>query len=122
MSTESPQPDSGADLLEHLLGSLLADFRFWFERGELLLDHCPETLMGLEQQQSLRQRLEQAGRELTAATSLRRAAPVPMALGLDAMGPWHQLVVEVWSLARLLRAHQVSLPQWSWPEPPRFPG
>lgn len=120
MTTPQPLPESGADLLEHLLGSLLADFRFWFERGELLLDLCPDQVMAAADRRRLRERLRQATLELAAASSLRQAAPVPMAVGLDAMAPWHQLVVEVWSLARRLRHQQIPLPQLSWPEPPQF--
>ena len=122
MTLSPPDPETGADLLEHLLGSLLADFRFWFERGVLLVDLCPEAVMAADRRESLRERLEEASRELIAASSLRQAAPVPMALGLDAMAPWHQLVLEVWTLARSLRDHQVPLPPLSWPDPPRFPG
>jgi hypothetical protein len=122
MTSSSPLPESGAELLEHLLGSLLADFRFWFERGELLLDLCPDQVMAADDRLGLRKRLRQATLELAAAASLRRAAPVPMAVGLDAMAPWHQLVVEVWALARELRHQQVPLPQLSWPDPPQFTG
>jgi hypothetical protein len=45
-----------------------------------------------------------------------------MALSLETMAPWHQLVMRVWSLSARLRALQLPLPQLQWPEPPSFPG
>ncbi len=98
LSSPSPVPESSGELLDQLLGSLLGDFNSWFERGLVLLDHCPESVMPLDQQQALRQRLEQARKELSAASSLRQAAP------------WHQLVLTVWNLSASLRVSGVSLP------------
>lgn len=122
MSADPSAQEPGADLLEHLLGSLIADFRVWFERGELLLDLCPDTVMAPEEREALRRELQQASRELVAATSLRQATPAPMALSLETMAPWHLLVMRVWSLSARLRAMQVPLPQLHWPDPPAFPG
>lgn len=122
MSVDPSAQEPGADLLEHLLGSLIADFRVWFNRGELLLDLCPDAVMAPEERQALRRDLQQASRELVAATSLRQATPAPMALSLETMAPWHLLVMRVWSLSARLRAKQVPLPQLDWPDPPAFPG
>ncbi|MCH9713168.1 MAG: DUF2605 domain-containing protein [Cyanobacteria bacterium] len=122
MSAAPPQPESGADLLDHLLGSLLDDFRGWFARGEVLLDLCPESVMAAEQREQFRAELQEAGRALIAASALRQATPAPMALSLETMAPWHQLVMRVWSLSARLRALQLPLPQLEWPEPPAFPG
>lgn len=122
MSADSSAQEPAADLLEHLLGSLLSDFRFWFERGELLLDLCPDSVMAAVEREALRGELEQARRELVAATSLRQATPAPVALAMDTLAPWHQLVMRVWSLSARLRRSGVALPQLSWPEPPTFPG
>jgi hypothetical protein len=122
-SDADPGPGaSGADLLDHLLGSLLEDFRVWFDRGLVLLDLCPDAAMAADQRRQLREDLELARKELAAASSLRRAAPAPMALALETMGPWHQLVMRVWSLSARLRALDVPLPQLNWPEPPPFLG
>ena len=110
LSSPSPVPESSGELLDQLLGSLLGDFSTWFERGLVLLDHCPEAVMPLDQQLALRQRLEQARKELSAATSLRQAVPSPMALEMDTLAPWHQLVLTVWNLSASLRASGVPLP------------
>ena len=110
LSSPSPVPDSSGELLDQLLGSLLGDFSTWFERGLVLLDHCPEAVMPLDQQLALRQRLEQARKELSAASSLRQAVPSPMALEMETLAPWHQLVLTVWNLSASLRASGVPLP------------
>jgi hypothetical protein len=52
----------------------------------------------------------QARKELCAATSLRQAAPIPMALEMETLAPWHQLVLSVWNLSAALRRHGVTLP------------
>jgi hypothetical protein len=95
--------DPGA-LLEEVLGPLLDDFAASFERGLLLLDHCPETVRSLQEQHRLRLRLSDAQAELAAARALRAAAPTPMALDMATITPWHALLVEVWSLSATLRA------------------
>ena len=110
LSSPSPVPESSGELLDQLLGSLLGDFNSWFERGLVLLDHCPESVMPLDQQQALRQRLEQARKELSAASSLRQAVTTPMALEMETLAPWHQLVLTVWNLSASLRVSGVSLP------------
>ncbi len=75
-SAPSPsEPESGADLLNHLLGSLLDDFRVWFERGDTLLDCCPDAVMTAAERQQLRAELQEAGRALIAASALRQATP-----------------------------------------------
>lgn len=111
MAETSPTPESAGVLLDHLLGSLLEDYSLWFDRGLVLLDHCPPSLMGATEQEQLRQRLELAIRELAAATSLRRATPAPMALEMATLAPWHQLVLAVWNLAANLRRAGVAVPQ-----------
>ena len=109
-SSSVPEPESPGVLLDQLLGSLLDDFSSWFDRGLLLLDHCPDAVMPPAQQQILRQHLLQARKELSAATSLRQAALIPMALEMETLAPWHQLVLSVWNLSAALRQHGVSLP------------
>lgn len=122
MRSEPSPREPGADLLDHLLGSLLNDFRIWFDRGEVLLDHCTDGVMPLQEQENLRRALQQARQELIAASSLRQATPAPVALGLETLAPWHLLVMRVWSLSAQLRSHGIALPQLEWPEPPAFPG
>lgn len=109
-SSPSPAPDSSGELLDQLLGSLLGDFSGWFDRGLVLLEHCPDSVMPASERQELRQRLELARRELSAAASLRQAVSTPMALEMDTLAPWHQLVLSVWNLSAALRLRGIDLP------------
>ncbi|MFM7267467.1 MAG: DUF2605 family protein [Cyanobium sp.] len=114
MTMDQPNSDFGADsagaLLEQLLSPLLVDFQESFTRGLLLLDHCPEAVLTEPQQQALRQRLEEGLAGLAAARVLRQATPAPMALDMATIQPWHQLVVEVWSLSAAMRAAGAAMP------------
>ncbi len=102
MDRSSPAPDSG-QLLEELLDSLLADFDHWFHRGLELLELAPASLLPPAELRRLDTALRSGLAELAAARALREASPCPMALDMDAMAPWHQLMLQVWSLSRLLR-------------------
>ena len=103
MTEASALPDP-ASLLEEVLGPLLADFSESFERGLMLVEHTPERVMPVERRNAFRSRLEQARGELNAARALRAATPAPMALEMATIAPWHELLVEVWSLSSALRA------------------
>ena len=116
----SPPPGSppGGELLDQLLGSLMGDFRFWFERGLVLLELCPDHVMRPEQRAALAAELQEGQRALQAASSLRQAAPTPMALEMETLTPWHQLVLKVWNLSASLRLAGVALPEREWPASP----
>lgn len=103
-----PLPPDAGPLLEQLLVPLLEDFAASFERGLLLLRHCPDHVLAAEGRERLRERLEQARAELAAARALRAATPAPMALEMGTLRPWHELVVEVWALSGALRAAGIS--------------
>jgi len=109
--TPPSEPDSEpAQLLDHLLQSLFDDFCFWFERGLVLLDLTPEKLLPASEQQALRQRLEEALQAIAATRALRAACSTPMAVDMDAMAPWHRLMMRVWNLSTMLRIAGVTLP------------
>jgi len=117
---DSQDPKQAGQLLDGLLGSLLGDFRFWFERGQVLLQHCPDQVMPPEARRELADQLSQARLELAAASSLRQAVPTPMALDMGTLAPWHRLVLEVWGLSARMRVAQVPLPDL--PPLPPLPG
>jgi len=119
MESKSNSEQAGA-LLDGLLGSLLSDFRFWFERGQILLAHCPDQVMPQQVRLELGEQLSQASLELAAASSLRQAAPTPMALEMGTLAPWHKLVLEVWGLSARMRMAQVPMPEL--PPLPPLPG
>lgn len=111
----APEPlssaaDEPAALLDQLLESLFSDFSFWFQRGLVLLDHTPATLLPVAEQQSLRYALQEGLQALAATRALRAACSAPMAVDLEAMAPWHRLMMRVWNLSAMLRVAGVPLP------------
>jgi hypothetical protein len=106
-----PESDSEpAQLLDQLLQSLFDDFSFWFQRGLVLLELTPDALLPASEQQSLRQKLEEALQAIAATRALRAACTTPMAVDMDAMAPWHRLMMRVWNLSSMLRIAGVALP------------
>ena len=105
------EPDSEpAQLLDQLLQSLFDDFSFWFQRGLVLLELTPDGLLPASEQQVLRQKLEEALQAIAATRALRAACSTPMAVDMDAMAPWHRLMMRVWKLSSMLRIAGVALP------------
>ena len=98
---ESINRDAGA-LLDELLASLLDDFEHWFQRGEELLQACPEEVMPSEERQCMEERLQDGKKAIAATRSLVAASTQPMAVSMEVMNPWHGLVTEVWALAAKL--------------------
>ncbi len=107
--TPSGDPEPG-QLLDQVLNPLLADFEETFARGLQLLAHCPDRVLSPDGRATLTQRLLDARAGLGAARALRAAAPTPMALDMATIQPWHELVVEVWSLSAAMRAAGVPMP------------
>lgn len=110
---EPPQDPSQepAELLDQLLESLFDDFLFWFQRGLVLLDHTPEQLLPPGEQGCLRRDLQEGLQAIGAARALRGACSTPMAVDLEAMAPWHRLMMRVWNLSSMLRVAGVALPE-----------
>ena len=98
---ESTNREAGA-LLDELLASLLDDFDHWFQRGEELLQACPDEVMPLEERQQMEERLQDGKKAIAATRSLVAASTQPMAVSMEVMNPWHGLVTEVWALAATL--------------------
>ena len=95
----------GGDLLGSLLASLLADFDHWFSRGQALLEQCPDSVLSPGDRLELAERLDNGKRSIAATRSLLQASSEPVAVSMNAMAPWHQLVMEVWALsARVSRS------------------
>ncbi|MEB3303316.1 MAG: DUF2605 family protein [Cyanobacteriota bacterium] len=108
MASSSDSPPG--DLLDQVLQPLLTDYEETFARGLLLLDHCPDNVLPEARRLALGDRLREAQAALAAARALRAAAPTPMALDMATITPWHELVVEVWSLSAAMRAAGVAMP------------
>ena len=86
-------------LLESLLDSLLNDFNHWFKRGQELLAACPDSVLTADENEAMSVRLEEGLKAIAATRALVNATPAAMAVSMEAMTPWHQLVIEVWGLA-----------------------
>jgi hypothetical protein len=86
-------------LLESLLDSLLNDFNHWFKRGQELLASCPDSVMTPDERKAMGVRIDEGLRAITATRALVNATPAAMAISMESMTPWHQLVIEVWGLA-----------------------
>ncbi len=114
MTLPTPPPES-AELLDQLLASLFEDFETWFRRGLVLLDCAPETLLPAPEREQLRADLQDGLAGLAATRALRSASSTPMAVDMDAMTPWHRLMLRVWSLSSLLRGAGVPLPDHDAP-------
>ena len=112
-----PSASEPAQLLDELLESLFRDFHFWFERGLVLLEHTPESLLPPGERQALQASLQEGLQAIGAARALRGACTTPMAVDLEAMAPWHRLMMRVWNLSSMLRISGVALPEESPPEP-----
>ena len=101
----SNQSEAGV-LLDQLLESLLADFDYWFQRGDELLRRCPDDVMGKTERDMFAARLTEGKKAITATRSLVKASSQPMAVSMSAMSPWHGLVTEVWGLAAKLAVYR----------------
>ena len=86
-------------LLESLLDSLLNDFHHWFKRGQELLKACPDSVMPRVEREAMGVRIDEGLKAIIATRALVNATPAAMAISMEAMTPWHQLVIEVWGLA-----------------------
>ena len=61
--------------------------------------------MGPLERERMAVRVEEGLRAIEATRALVQASPEAMAVSMEAMTPWHQLVMEVWSLsARVAQA------------------
>ena len=103
-------PDDPA-MLKAILGPLLDDFIYWFERSLAALEKEQVSFMSVEEQQSFMDRIRQAQAEVGAAKSLFNATGGVAGVDMKAMIPWHKLVTECWSIAqknRQLKASQDS--------------
>ena len=82
-----------------------------------MLELTPEKLLPASEQLALRTKLEEALQAIAATRALRAACTTPMAVDMDAMAPWHRLMMRVWNLSSMLRIAGVALPPEIRPEP-----
>ncbi|MEE3717702.1 DUF2605 domain-containing protein [Tumidithrix elongata RA019] len=88
----SPIPES--DLLKQILEPLLEDFRYWFERSQDLLEREKLEFMSEVEQSTLLQKVRNAQQEVNSATSLFNLTGQQVGIDVQAMMPWHSLLME----------------------------
>ncbi len=93
-NTASPDPE----MLRQLLEPLLEDFTYWFDRAQKLLANERITFLTEAEQQNLLAQVENALKEVSAATSLFRATGHQIGVDMAAMKPWHKLLMECQSV------------------------
>jgi hypothetical protein len=98
-SNAEAEPPKQSSLLESVLGPLLEDFVYWFERSQTLLQ--TERLSGLEPQAQaeLLARVEVALEQVKTSKTLLRMTDGQAGVDMAVVAPWHQLVHECWGVA-----------------------
>ncbi|MDG2991219.1 DUF2605 domain-containing protein [Candidatus Synechococcus calcipolaris G9] len=95
-----PEPQ----LLKILLEPLLDDYQYWFSRANTLLRTEVIPFLGVESQQALLHRVEEAQRNVTAAQSLFQATDGQVGVDTAVLMNWHKLVTECWQIAHQYRS------------------
>ena len=103
-------------LIKAVLGPLLDDFQYWFDRSITLLKSEDIAFLGHEAQQNLLERLQQAQQQVSAVQALSSATGNQTGVDMPLMMTWHQLVQECWGVAAKHR-RQSSI-SGSQPTPP----
>jgi len=94
---------SKAKLLRQILGPLLEDYHYWFERCRRFLQEETLDFISPEVQQSLLERVLAAQAELQAAEALYRLSDNEVGIDPALMAKWHRLLMECAELGRRFR-------------------
>ncbi len=81
-------------LLAEILGPLLDDYHYWFDRSQKLLEQQQLSFITPEQQADVLERVRQAQGELQAAESLYRLSEQEVGIDPGLMAKWHRLLME----------------------------
>jgi hypothetical protein len=89
-NTTTPDPE----MLRQILEPLLEDFVYWFDRSRTLLSKERINFLIEADQAKLLARVENAIKEVGAATALFRVTGHQVGVDMAAMRPWHELLME----------------------------
>ncbi|ACK64243.1 conserved hypothetical protein [Rippkaea orientalis PCC 8801] len=103
MPDSHPNP---SELLETVLEPLLEDFQYWFTRAQTLLQSERITLLSLEEQEKLLERVKKSQQEVSTAQLLFKTLGKQAGIDTNVLVPWHQLVAECWQVSRRWRAYK----------------
>lgn len=91
------------ELLRTLLGPLLDDFQYWFERSRSLLESRQIAALEVAEQAQLLEQVKNAQQEVAAARSLFQATGGQVGIEMATLAQWHQLVAQGWRASSLAR-------------------
>ena len=94
---------SKAKLLREILGPLLEDYRYWFERSRRFLQEETLEFISPEAQQAILERVLAAQAELQAAEALYQLSDNEVGVDPALMAKWHHLLMECAELGRRFR-------------------
>ncbi|MGQ9837351.1 MAG: DUF2605 domain-containing protein [Cyanobacteriota bacterium] len=94
---------SKAELLQEILGPLLEDYHYWFERSRRFLEEETLDFISPEEQQSILERVLAAQSELQAAEALYQLSDNEVGIDPQLMAKWHRLLMECAELGRRFR-------------------
>lgn len=94
---------SKSELLREILGPLLEDYRYWFERSRRFLQEETLEFISPEEQQSLLEQVLTAQAELQVAEALYQASDQEVGIDPGLMAKWHRLLMKCAELGRQFR-------------------
>lgn len=100
--------DSKAELLKQILGPLLEDYRYWFERSQTLLEKERLEFISVEHQADVLNRVKQAQAQWQAAVALYQIADHEVGIDPGILAKWHRLLLECAELGRRFRENRFS--------------
>ncbi len=83
-----------SDLLKEILSPLLADFHYWFDRSQQLLEQESLSFMTTDEQNALLQRVTEAQAELNVAETLYKLSDNEVGIDPGLVSKWHGLLME----------------------------
>ncbi len=92
-----------AELLRTILGPLLEDYRYWFERARRFLQEERLEWLSVEEQQSILERVLAAQAELQTAETLYQLSDNKVGIDPGLVAKWHRLLMECAELGRRFR-------------------
>lgn len=95
------------EMLRQLLEPLLEDFTYWFNRSQKLLSNERLSFLQESDQQNLLERVENALKEVAAASALFRVTGHQVGVDMMTMRPWHELLMECQAVGMRYYRNQV---------------
>lgn len=95
-----------SEILEQLLEPLLDDFLYWFERSQTLIESAHIPFLTPVERADLLERLRSAQAEVKTAKLLFTLSGKRVGVDVQAMKPWHALLMECQAIGMRYRQQQ----------------